>query len=408
MLTTLIPVRDPEERVTGYFLASTAIARTPAAAGRPAATDVGERARVEQVGPLTRLAGKPLIVPVSAAMVLDGVLTRFASTEATWVLPLAAFSDDAVRRVIDRLAASEFRFGIDSRADGNPVRVRLPEKLEGSVQLLDAAAVPLPKLLDTMAKGMVLGVPCGILNVDDRATRRRLLDAGAVWTCGRALPRGGRTIGDRVTDERALRVVLTLAQYSDGRPPDDRLEALFHDDRTVAEALVKALHASKLGRPGRPLSQEVAALGRDALLNLMVIVGARLLGEAARDPEVALAALRRARAAQRISAVLESPPHPRACTMAGLLSTVDYALGVSLSEVAEMIPRTPVLLDALGARQRGLGEVLDLIEAMEVGWWDEVLGRCALLQASPAVVADGWRTAWRTATEELGIVRTEG
>lgn len=407
MLTTLIPVRDPAEHVTGYVLATTPIQPPAPGEAAPPAGRV-ERERVEQVGPLTRLAGRPLTVPVSGAMVLDGVLTRFASAEATWVLPPAAFADAAVRRVIDRLAASDFRFGIDSRSDGAAPPFRMTEALGGSLQLLDAARVPLAQLLGTLARAPVFGVRCGVLNVDDRATRRLLLDAGAAWTSGRPLPRGGVTLGGRAADERALNMVVTLAQYADGRPPDDRLEALFRNDRAVAEALHKALQATKVARLGRPLAQEVAALGRDVLLNLSVIAGARLLGEAARDPEVALTALRRARVALRISTVLEAPPHPRACTMGGLLSMVELALGVSAAELADRLPRSPVLLDALGARQRGLGEVLDLIEAMEQGWWDEVRGRCALLEVAPAVIADGWRAGWRMASEELGIVRSEG
>jgi c-di-GMP-related signal transduction protein len=94
--------------------------------------------------------------------------------------------------------------------------------------------------------------------------------------------------------------------------------------------------------------------------------------------------------------------------MAGLLSAVEFALAIAPFELADQLPCNPLLLDALGARQRGLGEVLNLIDAMEFGWWEEVRGRAALLKASPGVVSDGWNAAWRTACEELGIGRGEG
>lgn len=405
MLTTLIPVRDREERVDSYFL--TASATPPPGARTRPTPEEEQRQMVELVAPLTRQAGKSLMVPVSGAMVLDGVLTRFASAESTWVLPPEAFADAATRRIIDRLVTSDFQFGIDSRADGAPLTGRLADNLAGSVQLLDAARVPLTRLLDTVAKGEGTGVLCCVLNVDDRATRRRLLDAGVTWTCGRLLPRGGAVLADRKLDAAALATVVALAQYADGRPPDDRLEELLKD-KAVAEAVQKALQTTKLARPGRSLTQMITLLGRDTLLDLTVIACARLLGEAARDPELGLVALRRARAAQRISAVLEEPPHPRACTMAGLLSAVEFALALPPTLLAEELPRNPVLLDALGARQRGLGEVLDLIDAMEFGWWDEVRGRSALLKASPSVIGDGWSAAWRTASDELAIGRGEG
>jgi hypothetical protein len=406
MLNTLIPVRDRDERVTGYYLAASA---TPAPAGRPPVSPEDEqRQMVELVAPLTRLSGKSLMLPVSGAMVLDGVLTRFASAEATWVLPPNAFADPATRRIIDRLVSSDFRFGVDHRADGAPLPGRLADNLVGSVQLLDAAQVPLDRLLDTVAKGEAAGVRCCVLNVNDRATRRLLREAGAAATAGRYLPRGGAALADRKVDAAALGTVVALAQYADGRPPDDRLEALLSRDKVVADAVVKAMQSTKLARPGRTLAQMITLVGRDTLLDLMIIAAARLLGEAARDPELALVALRRARAAQRISAVLEEPPHPRACTMAGLLSAVEFALAIAPFELAEQLPRNPLLLDALGARQRGLGEVLDLIDAMEFGWWEEVRGRSALLKASPGVVSDGWTAAWRTACEELGIGRGEG
>lgn len=406
MLTTLIPVRDRDERVVGYYLMASA---NPAQGARvQVSPEEEERQIVELVGSLTRQAGKPLMLPVSGAVVQAGVLTRFASSEATWVLTWEALADPATRRVVDRLVSQEFRFGIDCRADGAPLPGSLPESLAGSVQLLDAARVPLPTLLETVKRAEAGRVRCCVLNVDDRAVRRLVMEAGAEWTAGRHLPRGGSVLGDRKADNSALETAVALAQYADGRPPDDRLEALVARDKAVAEALQRALVNTKLGRVGRSLPQVITALGRDVLMDLMIIACARLLGEAARDPELALVALRRARAAQRISAVLEEPPHPRACTMAGLLSAVEFALAIPPFQLAEQLPRNPVLLDALGARQRGLGEVLDLIDAMEFGWWDEVRGRAALLKASPAVVGDAWSAAWRTAVDELGIGRSEG
>jgi len=50
-------------------------------------------------------------------------------------------------------------------------------------------------------------VRCCVLNVNDRATRRLLREAGAAATAGRHLPRGGAALADRKVDAAALGTV---------------------------------------------------------------------------------------------------------------------------------------------------------------------------------------------------------
>ncbi len=395
MLTTLLPLRDRRERVVGF-----AVSSCPAYERRGAADEEAlERQALEIVPAFTRLTGRSLVVPVTPALLRDGAVTRFASTDAVWLLATDALDDAATRRVVERLVSTGLHFALSGFPDGAP----LPVALTGSMIVLDAAKTS-PALLDHRVRAALdAGLRPLIRNVDDRATRHRILATGAPMFSGRLLARGAATPVDHVAEDGCLRALATLAAYADGRPVDSAFDKYVHEDETLGASLLRAISASSMGVRGpRSVTHALNVLGRDAVMERLLVVTARMLAEAANDADLALIALRRARMLERLGAALDSAPHPRARALAGLLSIAEFALGISSAELTERLHLPPMLSDTLMDREFALGKLVDIADAMDYGWWDDLRARCIGLGIAPLVVSEAWMSAFRSAREELG------
>jgi c-di-GMP-related signal transduction protein len=394
VLTTLLPIRDPRERVVGYALSS-----CPAYEG-PGAGDLDSDARLalESVPALTRLAGRSLVVPVTPALLRDGAVTRFASTDAVWLLATEALDDPATRRAVERLQGSGLHFALQGYPDGAP----LPPALIGSTLVLDATRVAPPVLESRVRTLLDAGLRPLIRNVDDRATRHRILAAGAPLLSGRLLARGATTPVDRAAEASALRALQTLADYADGRPADPAFDKYVHSDPHLGASLLQVLGSASMGVRGpRSVAHALNVLGRDAVMERLLAVTARLMADAAHDPELALIALRRARLLERLGAAVDDAPHPRARAIAGLLSVAEFALGTPGAQLVEVMKLPAVLADTLGERTLALGQLVDTIEAMEYGWWEDLRSRCMRLGIAPLVVSEAWLAACRAARDEI-------
>ncbi len=395
VLTTLLPIRDRRERVVGYSVSSCP------AYERDAQSDVDAIARktLGTVASLTRLAGRSLVVPVTPTVLKDGSLTRFASTDAVWLVATDAMEDAGSRRAVERLLGSGLHFALQGYPDGAP----LPQSLAGSTLVLDAMRAS-PATLDSRIRVLIeAGLRPMVRNVDDRATRLRVMASGVPMVCGRLLTRGATTPVDRDAEASAIRALRTLASYTDGRPADSSFDKYVHEDQVLGASLLKALGAASLGARGpRSVSHALNVLGRDAVMERLVAVTARLLADAAHDPELALIALRRARMLERLGAAVDGAPHPRARAIAGLLSVAEFALGAPAPQLAAQLQLPAALADTLGDRLLPLGQLVDVIDAMDYGWWDDLRARCARLGVAPLVVSEAWIASWRAAKEELG------
>ena len=398
MLVSLAPLRDRRERVAGYALS----AFPDEHVGPPLGPDEEARRTLEMLPAISRMAGRSLVVPVTPAVVRDGVITRFASLDAVWLIATEALDDAATRRAVDRLIAGGFHFALHGYPDGEP----LPPSLAGSMIVLDAARTPSAVLERRVRVLLDAGLRPLFRGVDDRVMRHRVLRAGASLYTGRHLTRGATVAPDRTTEDSVLRAISMLAAFSDGRPPDAAFDAFVRDDPHVAASLLKAMSSASLGVRGpRSVSHALTVLGRDAIIERLVAVTARLIGDAAQDPELAFAALRRARLCERVGTALDAAPHPRARVVAGLLSTLEFALASPAAVIAQRLALPAQLRDALEARQHPLGQLLDLVDAMEYGWWDDLAVRCRGLGIRPRVIGDAWLDTWKDAREELGLAR---
>lgn len=400
MLTSLMPIRDRRDRVIGY-----AVSTCPADPRRGGSNpDSDARRLVDMVGALTRLAGRSLVVPITSAIVREGAITRFASTDAVWLLATESLDDAATRRAVDRLLGAGFHFALQGFPEGEP----LPPSLVGSTIVLDAARTP-PSALESRVRVLLdAGLRPLVRGVDDRLTRHRVLQAGVPLYCGRLLARGAGVPVDRTTEESIIRAITMLASFADGRPTDSSFDTFVHDDPHLAASLLRAMGSASLGVRGpRSVTHAITMLGRDAIMDRLVSVAARLIGDAAQDSELGFVSLRRARVCERVGAALDSAPHPRMRLIAGLLSTLEFALGASAPMLAERLALPSALRDVMVDRRQPLGQLLDVIDALEQGWWDDFVSRCGRIGIAPAVVADAWLASWRAARDELGITRND-
>lgn len=399
MLISLAPLRDRRERVVGY-----AVSGHPDELQGTAGPDDEARRILELVPSLARLAARSLVVPITPTLVRDGAITRFASLDAVWLIATEALDDPTTRRAVDRLIGAGFHFALQGFPEGEP----LPPSLAGSTIVLDAARTP-PSVLEGRVRVLTeAGLRPLVRGVDDRVTRQRVLATGIPLYSGRQLTRGAGVAPDRTTEDSIVRAITMLAAFADGRPPDAGFDAFVRDDPHVAASLLKAMASASLGVRGpRSVTHAMTMLGREAIMDRLVAVTARLIGEAANDPELAFAALRRARVCERVGVALDTAPHPRARVVAGLLSMLEFALGAPSAVLAQRLTLPPQLKDVLVARDQLLGQLLDVVDAIEYGWWDDMVARSKRLGIRPRVVADAWLDGWRAARDELGLSRAD-
>ncbi len=395
VLTTLIPIRDHRERLVSY-----AVSSCPAYEGGDSPDPEAEARRtMESIGSLTRLAGRSLVVPTTPSLLREGAVTRFVSTDAFWLLATDALEDPATRRAVERLQSSGLHFALQGFPDGAP----LPTALVGSILVMDAMRTPSPLLESRVRVLLQAGLRPMVRNVDDRATRHRAMNAGVALVSGRLLARGASAAFDHAAQDSALHALRTLASYADGRPADSAFDRYVHEDQHLGAALLKSIGSAAMGMRGpRSVSHALNVMGRDAVMEQLLTVTARLLADAARSPELALIALRRARMVERLGAAVDNAPHPRARAIAGLLSVAEFALGAPSVQLAELLELPPSLADVLVERKLPLGRLIDVVDAMDYGWWDDLRARCSRLGIAPLVVSEAWLGCWKAARDELG------
>jgi EAL and modified HD-GYP domain-containing signal transduction protein len=291
---------------------------------------------------------------------------------------------------------------------GFPEGAPLLPSLTGSTVVLDAARTA-PATLESRVRVLLeAGLRPLVRGVDDRVTRQRILQAGVPLYAGRQLTRGAGVAPDRSVEESLMRAITMLSAFADGRPPDATFDSFVRDDPNVAAALLKSVSSSQLGiRPPRTVAQAMLLLGRETILDRFTAVVARLIGEAANDSELGFAALRRARVCERVGVALDTAPHPRARVVAGLMSTLEFALGAPSVELANRLTLPASLRDVLTDRVLPLGQLMDVLDGIEFGWWEDMSARSVRLGIRPRVVGDAWLDAWRTAREEIGIARAD-
>ncbi len=392
-LMTLLPIRDARERTIAYELRTHPLADLPL-------DDIDNEARRTltflQRGELLRMVrGRTLHVPITPAVVRGGAITGFASADVAFVLAADALDDADTLRALERYASAGFQFVFL----GETLPLALPDALQGSLVAFDTGATRGVTLTNLVQRLLDAGARPIARQVDDRATRERLRNSGVVGFTGRALPRGRRAATE--ARQRVINALRVLTSLADGRPPDAAFDAFIASDAVVAQSVFRAATSAAVGttRP-RTLTHAFSLLGREAMLDRLVVATAFLLGDCAGDAELPLIAIRRSRALDRLGSALDRVGHPRSRVVAGLLSVADVATGLPPVVLADELEAPPLLRDTLLARETSLGQLLDVVEAHEQAWWDDLFSRCELIGLAPAVVGEAWTDGWQQARLE--------
>lgn len=398
MLIALQPLRDRRERIVGY-----AVAAHPGPHRERMEAEDSLRL-LEYVAPLGRLTGRSIVVPLEPLVVLHDVLGKQGAVDAVWMLPSAALQEPMILQAVERWMGTGVNFGLR----GMPAAAPLPTVLSEAIVSLDVASAPLSTLEMQVRLLRDAGLRPMAFGVNDRATRQRVMQAGVQVISGRHLVRGALVAPDATTEESIVRAIDMLASYADGRAPDAVFDTFVRDDPHVAASLLRAMASATIGVRGpRSVEHAVTMLGRESIIERLIVVTARLLGEVANDPELAFTALHRARTIATLARNVGLNVHTRACMLAGLMTTLEFGLATPSAILAEQIGLSTLLRDSLVHRTTPLGRLLDAVEAFEYGWWDCCFARCAELGLAPQMVADVWLGGWKSARDEVTMGRSE-
>ena len=276
MLAALLPVRDVRDKVVAYELSTYPLARERGMLS--ADDDARDTLELLSTLPLPRLTGgRSVHVPVTPTLLRDGALSRFASVDAVFVLATQALEDANTRRMVERLIASGFRFGLDGFPEDEP----LPKALAGATIALDAGRLPPLTMASRVQLLLHAGLKPIVRSVDDRSMRERVLSQGVPFYTGRLMPRGATK--DAEAESGAKRAVTMLAAFSDGRPPDETFDVFVRNNARLSAELVHMMQSSTMGvRLPRTPEYALTVLGRDAVLDRLASLVARLAADAGR------------------------------------------------------------------------------------------------------------------------------
>ena len=195
--------------------------------------------------------------------------------------------------------------------------------------------------------------------------------------------------GERA-DPRKLAVLDLLAKLA--LDADDRLlEESFKTDPALSLHLLRLVNSSAFALPMkiRSLKHAFVVLGRAQLSRWLQVLLYVLDGRAGSSSLMELA-LRRARFMEYVltyrthhtGSLLQDEAY-----MIGLLSLADVLMGWTMEQVVSRLSLAEELRDALVNRNRPLGQLIDLCEALERADFDTVAQLAAALQLSPEAVA---------------------
>lgn len=397
-LTTLLPIRDARERTIAFEL------RTHPLSGQPMG-DIDAEVRatlalLQRRELLRCVRGRVLHVPMTPTVLRGGAITGFASADVAFVLAADCLEDDDTRRALEKYATAGFKFGFVLDTPSAAAAFTLPLALRGSTVAFDIAdGAGGLAFVSAIQRVLEAGARPIARQVDDRATRERLRASGVQGFCGRPLPRGRAASNEARV--RALAALTLLVRLSDGRPPDASVEAFITGDPEIGRNVFRATASSAMGdvRP-RTLAHAFTLLGREAMLDRLTVATAFLLADSAGDPDLAAIAIRRCRSLESLGSALERIGHPRTRVVAGLLSVADVAFGMPAAMLADTLAAPASLRDTLIERTTPLGGLLDVVEAHEYGWWDDLFERADHLGIAAQIVNDAWLAGWLAAREE--------
>lgn len=374
------PIFDRDEQIAGYELSYRA---QPDAAGPD--DESAEHILVDAflgVGLERVTEGAQAFLGTSRKLLLSAALEVLSPGSVVLFVPPVDDTDDEALRACDRLRQLGFHLATDAMA--LPANARL-------LDVVGTARVDVSRangqLADTAARLKDRSIRLMADNVDNRGVRDDLLGLGFELFHGFGSGRQ-EAVSQKDLSVDYLNTVRLMQEIREMEVPDQQIEARFRSDISLSYKLLRIVNSAAIGARGvESIGHAIRLIGRGPLYRWLglLLVSSGLDGGI--QAEVLHTALLRARLSEMLAEPAGRPAAADSLYMVGLLSLLDILIGSSMTELLPNMGLSQEVQDALLDRGGFHGIVLRLVEAYDLGHFDEFEGRCADLGLNPGIVA---------------------
>lgn len=328
------------------------------------------------------LTGHPAYVDVSCDMLFDDSIRHLPTDRFMFELSSALEVDEALIARIVQLHGRRYRFVLDEVTQPNETFARLlPYADVVKIDFTRASSALLPKLSSVLKSAGKLLIAAGI---DAPADFEAAHELGFDRFQGYFFARPQTSMTRRVSAPR--HALLNLLQLLAGEEPTvAQLEAELKLNPVLVMHLMKLANSSGLavGHKVTTLREAINATGTDRIARwtqlLLYADGRKVALED--DPLLQLAATRARFMELAIARLPEAGrDEADAAFLTGVFSFVDAVFGGSLESTLNVLTLSRPIQAAILHREGVLGVLLNAVEALERGAWDEIDTICARLQ----------------------------
>jgi EAL and modified HD-GYP domain-containing signal transduction protein len=208
-----------------------------------------------------------------------------------------------------------------------------------------------------------------------------------------------------------LRAFRLLKDLRNPEVEDAQILDAFHRDPGMTYRFLRMVNSAAIGgQDVTSISFAVRLMGREALSRWLSLLLLAPFGESGLSAQIAASAVVRARHCELVAELTDRPWASDTLFTLGLFSRLDLLLGTSMEFIVEQVSFTEEMRHALLYRTGADGEVLALVEAYEMGQWEEVKTRAAALQIGVDDLARVYLEAlpWGNDSNEVSRNATEG
>ncbi len=318
-------------------------------------------------------AGSTAFVNVSREHLVDELFRIFDAQEVVLELLETIEPDDVVVAACARAAKDGYTIALDDYDGRSSLDVLLPYV---SIVKLDVLGKSSYELAPVVSRLRSLGIKVLAERVETANERDLCRALGCELFQGYVYSRP-ETLDGRSLSVQDTAIMRILALTQDPYVTDGELEDAFRSHPSLSHTLLRIVKSAAVGVNNvSSIPHALRILGRSALSRWLMVM---LVGSvASRDPvshEEVLCALTRARFCELVSERTETGVNsgdPSSRFLVGLLSRMDYMLGMPMSEVLQRLPVDGLvksaLMDGIGIH----GKVLGLARAYEVADWNAV------------------------------------
>jgi EAL and modified HD-GYP domain-containing signal transduction protein len=310
---------------------------------------------------LERLVGDKLaFVNVTRPFLVGTLPLPFQPNEAVLEVLEDVVFDESLQKGVRRLVDAGYRIALDDFVPGGPTTQLLPLATYVKLDVLALQPHELWRVIDSCQKHDVSLIAERVETKDMLTT---CIDLGFDYFQGYLLARPSIEDASSLSPSTTLCLQI-LSELTRPEITYTQLEEVVRLDVGLSYRLLRAVNAAAIGIPRAvsSLREALVLLGLRQLrawILLMVLADA---GEA--EPEQLGRAMTRARMCEVLSSHMRDVKSETAFTV-GLLSTLDFLLGVPIATVVDRLPLQDEVAEALVHRTGRLGQVLDLVEAYE-------------------------------------------